>query len=102
MSSASSNAVPTWQGQLLGRLQRFKRYPDLARSQRQEGTVFLRFSMDRDGHVLSAAVARSSGFPELDAETLALLHRAEPLPSPPPELSGNPLTLTVPVRFSLR
>lgn len=44
----------------------------------------------------------SSGSPELDAETLALVRRAEPLPAPPPEVLGNPLTLTVPVRFSLR
>lgn len=96
------NAVPTWHGQLLGRLQRFKQYPEAARSRREEGVVHLTFSMDREGRVLAANVAKGSGFPELDAETLALVRRAEPLPPPPLEMQGNPLTLTVPVRFSLR
>jgi periplasmic protein TonB len=97
-----SNAVPTWQGLMLGRLQRFKRYPDAARLNREEGVAYLTFSMDRAGHVLSAAIARSSGSQALDSETLALVRRAEPLPAPPPEMPGDPVTLTVPVRFSLR
>jgi periplasmic protein TonB len=102
VQSAASNAVPMWQGQLLGRLQRFKRYPDLARSRREEGVVHLTFAMNREGRVITASIARGSGFPELDAETLALVRRAEPFPAPPPEMPGDPLTLTVPVRFSLR
>jgi protein TonB len=97
-----SNAVPTWQGQLLGRLQRFKRYPDHARFRREEGVTYLTFSMDRAGHVLAAAIARTSGSTALDSETLALVRRAEPLPAPPPEMPGDAITLTVPVRFSLR
>jgi periplasmic protein TonB len=101
-AAPASNAVPTWQGQLLGRLQRHKRYPDLARSRREEGVVHLTFSLDREGRVLSAIIAKGSGSVELDAETLALVRRAEPLPPPPPEMPGNPVTLTVPVRFSLR
>ncbi|MDB5413209.1 MAG: energy transducer TonB, partial [Rubritepida sp.] len=71
-------------------------------SRREEGVVHLTFTMDREGHVLNARIARGSGYPELDAETLALARRADPLPVPPPEVAGNPLTLTVPVRFSLR
>jgi protein TonB len=97
-----SNAVPTWQGQLLGRLQRFKRYPDQARQRREEGIAYLTFSMSRGGQVLSASIARSSGSQALDSETLSLVRRAEPLPPPPPEMAGDPITLTVPVRFSLR
>lgn len=100
--AALSSAVPTWQGLMLGRLQRFKRYPDAARSNREEGVAYLTFSMDRGGRVLSATIARSSGSQALDAETLTLVHRAEPLPVPPPEMPGDPVTLTVPVRFSLR
>ncbi len=101
-SAPPSSAVPAWQGQLLGRLQRFKRYPELARSRREEGVVHLTFAMDRGGRVVGASISKGSGFPELDAETLALVRRAEPLPAPPPEVPGDPLTLTVPVRFSLR
>ena len=82
-------------------MQRFKRYPEEARFRREEGVAYLTFFMNRSGHVLSAGVARSSGSEALDAETLALVRRAEPLPLPPPEMAGDPITLTVPVRFSL-
>lgn len=83
-------------------MQQAKRYPDLARTRREEGVAYLTFTMDRAGRVLSARIARTSGSEALDAETLALVRRAEPLPAPPADVPGSPLTLTVPVRFSLR
>ncbi len=62
-----TNAVPTWQGLLLGRLERYKRYPDIAQLRHQEGVAYLRFSMDRHGKILSAEINKSSGFDALDA-----------------------------------
>lgn len=97
----STNAVPKWQSLLLGRLEQYKRYPLSAQEDGEQGVVYLRFSIDRQGHVLSASIAKSSGHADLDAETLALVHRAEPLPSPPSEIPGDPVTLTVPVQFYL-
>jgi periplasmic protein TonB len=101
-SAAPSTAVPTWQGLLLSRLERFKRYPQDAQFRRQQGVAYLRFSMDRHGKVLSASIAKSSGYDALDQETLALIYRAEPLPAPPFEMLGDPVELTVPVQFFLQ
>lgn len=100
-SAAPSNAVPTWQALLLARLERFKRYPYEAQIYREEGVADLHFTMDRQGRVLSATIVRSSGFDALDRETLALIQRAQPLPPPPPEVTGNVIQLTVPVQFFL-
>lgn len=97
-----SNALPTWQGLLLGRLEQYKRYPYEAQYRRQQGVVYLRFSMDRRGKVLSASIVKSSGIDALDQETLALIHRAEPLPPPPAEVNGDSIELTVPVQFFLK
>jgi periplasmic protein TonB len=97
-----SQAVPTWQGLLLGRLEQFKRYPASAQARRQQGVAYLRFTMDRTGRVLSARIERSAGVEALDEETLALIHRAEPLPAPPPDVPGNPIELVVPVQFFLK
>jgi len=94
--------IASWQGRLMARLQAVRRYPESSRSRREEGVVHLNFTMDRAGNVLGARIARSSGYQALDQETLELARRAAPLPAPPDELAGNPLTLTVPVRFSLR
>lgn len=100
--SPPSNAVPTWQGALRAHLERFKRYPASAQFRRQEGVSTVRFVMDRDGKVLSAQLERGAGHSLLDAESLALLERAQPLPIPPPEIRGDRIELVVPVQFFLK
>ncbi len=92
----------SWQAQLVAWLERYKRYPRLAQEQHQEGVVYLRFTMDRTGHVLSAQIEKGSGFSLLDEEVTALIQRAQPLPAPPPEVPGAQLVLTLPVQFSVR
>jgi protein TonB len=101
--AVNSGAVrASWQAQLVGWLERYKRYPRLAREQRQEGTAYLRFTMDRQGRVLSAQIEKGSGYALLDEEAAALIQRAQPLPAPPPEVAGAQITLTLPVQFSIR
>ena len=92
----------SWQTALVRRLQQFKRYPRQARSHSEEGVVLLRFSIDRNGHVLAHSVARSSGYADLDDEVMAMIMRAEPLPAFPASMPQPQLDLTVPIRFSLR
>lgn len=82
-------------------LERHKRYPRLAQLRRQEGTVVVRFVMDRDGRVVDARVAESSGHRSLDQEAVAMVRRAAPLPGFPPEIREPRLSILVPVRFSL-
>jgi len=97
-----SNVVPTFQSQLLAHLNRHKRYPNSARLRRQEGVAYLRFTMDRDGHVLASNLHKSSGAATLDEEVLAMIKRAEPLPKVPQEITDQRLEFIVPVRFDLR
>lgn len=84
---------------MLARLEKYKRYPAEAMSAHQEGTPNLHFTMDRKGRVLSAHIEKSSGHSLLDSEALALVRRAEPLPSPPDSVAGDSITLTVPIEF---
>ncbi|MFT8309185.1 TonB family protein [Acetobacter malorum] len=98
-SSHASQSPATWQGALLARLERYKRYPAEAMADHQEGVPMLHFSMDRHGHVLSARIQRGSGHTLLDKEALALVRRAEPLPSPPDSVAGDQVVLTVPIEF---
>ena len=97
-----STVTPSWRSDLLARLQRAKRYPDLARSHGDQGAATVTFTMDRGGRVLGVTLVRSSGSPLLDDEAVALVHRAEPLPSLPEEMPGGTITLTVPISFALR
>ncbi|MFT4091499.1 MAG: TonB family protein [Asticcacaulis sp.] len=99
---SASSSPQTWQTKLMSHLERNKRYPSEARSRRQQGVVWVRFSMDREGRVLSSKVDRSSGHAALDREALNMLKRSVPLPKPPEEVSGNPIEITVPVEFFIR
>lgn len=100
-AAVSGNALPSWQGSLLAHLERHKRYPNQAQYRRQQGVATVRFVMDRMGNVLSARLERSSGIESLDDEAVNLPTRAQPLPVPPPEVSGDTITLVVPVQFFL-
>jgi protein TonB len=93
------DALPNWKSQLLAQLERNKRYPAEARG--GHGITLLAFSVDRQGGVHRARVARSSGSALLDQETLALLQRAQPLPSPPPQMRGAQIAVTVPIRYTV-
>lgn len=97
--TTSTVSPARWQSRLLAHLERRKRYPSGARSRREQGTAHVRFSIDPNGNVLSVRLARSSGFPELDQEVLAMVRRASPVPAPPPGVNRD---ITVPVRFSVR
>jgi periplasmic protein TonB len=101
--SSTANVVPpAWVSQLVAHLKRPKQYPRVARARHEEGIVTLGFTMDRDGHVLARNIAKSSGSQALDAEALAMLQRAQPLPAFPSSMTGSSRSFSVPIRFSLR
>ena len=88
-------------GRVLAQLNRFKQYPRSARQAHIEGVVMLHFVMDADGRVQSFEIAKSSGRPVLDAEALALILRAQPLPALPVDFPTRILDAIVPIEFSL-
>lgn len=98
---AASN-TPSWEGEVLGRLMRFKKYPQAARSRGTQGEVVVAFTLDGQGRVLDANVDKSSGSNLLDRAALAAVRAAQPLPAPPAnKLSNGTITLRVPFSFSL-
>jgi protein TonB len=92
----------TWQGLVMARLEQLKRYPRAAQSRHQEGTATLAVTLDRSGKVLSARLEQRSGYRLLDQEAMQLIYRAEPLPAAPDALTGQTISLLIPIRFFLR
>ncbi|MBV9521806.1 MAG: energy transducer TonB, partial [Alphaproteobacteria bacterium] len=80
---------------------RFKHYPKEADRRKQEGRVFVRFTIARDGTVLAAEIVRGSGFPLLDHAALQMLHDASPVPPMPIWYKSDRGTITMPVEFSI-
>src|SRR5882724_7726399 len=58
-AAASASVRNNWQAQIVGWLARYKRYPRPAQEQRQQGATYLRFTIDREGRVLSHRIERS-------------------------------------------
>lgn len=79
----------------------YQRYPDLARPRRLQGTVEVMFELRRDGHISGVWVTASSGEDVLDAEAIATLYRAEPLPPIPSQMPSE-LRIRLPINFALR
>jgi len=99
---ARQHAIVSWQGVLLGHLEKHRRYPRQAQRLRLQGVSRMRFSVDRQGNVSNPRVAESSGHTLLDEEALATLLRASPVPAPPPEIRGDPVEVMIPVSFFMR
>jgi protein TonB len=105
----STAAAPSVEGEsseqfhraLLAHIEQFRRYPEAARRQHIQGVVTLRFTMDRDGNLVDVWVDQTSGFTVLDAEAVATVKRAAPLPGIPANLPGR-LSIVFPIPFELQ
>jgi periplasmic protein TonB len=98
----SDAAIRRWESALVAHIERFKRYPAEARARGHHGLARVAFTIDRDGWVRESRVLESSGSPELDQESLAMLTRAQPMPKPPGQVQAGGLSFVVPVRFNIR
>jgi periplasmic protein TonB len=100
-SHASSAAeASAWRSSWAAALSWAKHYPEAARARGEQGTVRLALVIDRGGHVVSARVIGSSGSSTLDQAALDMARHASGQPLPPD--MGSSVSLTVPVRYSIR
>ena len=86
---------------LIAWLNQHKDYPPAVKKKKQQGTVVLAFSIDRNGTVITSRVQESSGYPLLDQAALDMLARANPLPAMPDSMTRQRLRLAVPIEYSL-
>ena len=64
------------------------------------GVVVLRFTVGRDGRVISVVLVRGSGSGTLDQAAIAILRDAR-APAFPPAMTQPETTVTVPIRYRL-
>lgn len=99
-NSPARKAVVAWQKELVAHLDRHKRYP--AERQQKAAEIYVRFTLDRLGHVLSTSIEKSSGDSVFDQAALAMVRRSDPVPPPPPLVADDGLSFTVPVIFRVK
>jgi len=99
-AQAQTEVSASWRSALANWLQSYRTYPDEARRRAEEGTVLVRFSVARDGHVLEVTLVRGSGSPTLDEAAQATFRNAR-MPPFPADMSQAQTTVTVPIRYRL-
>ncbi|EGD3083850.1 energy transducer TonB, partial [Campylobacter coli] len=98
VSGNAKEQVKSYQALLMAHLTKFKKYPQEAIMQKQEGVVRIRVSIDESGNVLSKELKKSCPYAVLNDEVLSLFKRASPLPKPPKEMlkNGNKISFVMP------
>lgn len=84
LASTPGSDLALYRSVVLRHLAAFQHYPETARARGAHGEAVVAFTLDNAGRVVSAGISHSSGQADIDAETLAMVRRAEPFPAPPP------------------
>jgi protein TonB len=90
----------TWQKELMAHLDKHKRYP--AERALKQAEIYVRFTLDRLGHVLATSIEKGSGDAAFDQAALAMVKRSDPVPPPPPLIADEGLSFTLPVIFRVK
>ncbi|NOJ47278.1 TonB family protein [Bradyrhizobium archetypum] len=101
-AGASAAALASYRQMVAAHLQRFKQYPPAAKAAGQQGTARVSFTLSRSGSVTSVSLGGSSGYAALDAETLAMVRRAQPFPAFPADVKQSSMPFSAPVAFTVR
>lgn len=104
VSGNAKEQVKSYQALLMAHLTKFKKYPQEAIMQKQEGVVRIRVSIDESGNVLSKELKKSCPYAALNDEVLSLFKRASPLPKPPKEMlkNGNKISFVMPIDYNIK
>lgn len=84
------------------RLAEFRFYPRSSMERGEQGRVVVTLTIARDGSLIDARIAQSSGFPAIDAAELETARKAAPFPPLPPTVPGPQAVFSVPVTYTLR
>lgn len=100
-AAGSGGITASYRARVMAHLVRFKRYPEAARTRNVRGRVLVTFSLDATGRVTGASLAGSSGQGLLDAEAVAMVHRASPFPPMPPDAGQTGASFTAPIVYDM-
>ncbi len=97
-SGGDATAYRAYLGSLRTHVERFKVRPKKV----GVGTVVVKFSVGRDGGVISREVATSSGSQELDLAALSAIDKAAPFPKLPDSVTRDRIDVSIPFNFVTR
>lgn len=81
------------------RIDRYKKYPLMARKSRQQGVVLVEFKLSKEGTLQDCQLKKSCGYRLLDRAALQAVKAAAPFPEVPSKIELYMTSFIVPVRF---
>lgn len=81
-------------------LKRHGSYPYAAAIYQLEGTVTLKFVINRQGYILNYQLLKQSKWHLLNLAVRKMMRRSSPVPPIPPEIAKNEMTFVIPVHFN--
>jgi protein TonB len=99
-TTSPSVTSPSWLAGVNKWLLTHRSYPETARRLGEQGTAVVRFTVDREGHVLDVILVKGSGSSALDQAAQALVRDAR-LPPFPPDMVAPVQSITVPIHYRL-
>ena len=91
-----------YRSSIIKRALRQVKYPRSSVRRGHEGTVLLELTVDRGGKMLSLETASKTRYKKLNKAAIAAVHDAGSLPAVPAGLEGDNITVSIPVKFTLR
>jgi TonB family protein len=98
--SVRGDVGANWIAELEQWVDAHKYYPEMAGELNQQGTVIIRFTVDRAGHVSHLAMVSPTGYALLNEAWLGLFRDAD-LPPFPPDAKSDTATITASMRFEI-
>lgn len=95
-------AMLRYQDMVKQRIESCRRYPNRAKKQGLEGTVYLIFTILSNGKAENIRIIRSSGFNILDNEAISTVKRASPFPPIPEKFNCSRFKMEVSIVFRLK
>ena len=86
-----------WARQISAYFELHKRYPKVSKV--REAKVKVNLVLNRLGHVVSLAVAETSGDPAFDEAAMSMIRRSDPVPRPPAALTDDTFSYSLDVNF---
>jgi protein TonB len=83
------------------KIERQKKYPDIARTRQIEGRVTIRFVITPEGNIKELKIVKTSGHNHLDQAALTAVKLSAPFPKPPRQFFKGEITLAITVVFEL-
>jgi protein TonB len=98
--TVEGNVGANWIAELEAWVDQHKYYPEMAGELNQQGTVVIRFTVDRAGHVSGLEMVSPTGYALLDQAWLGLFRDAD-LPPFPPDATSDTARITASMHFEI-